>query len=127
MISYASFLLVQGVDVLVVQDAMPNQLGLIAVIFLGAFLVLMGVRPVCFPKMKIVYFCLGVFLVMMGRMYFLDMGSIHLLDDPSEMVFIGDIIRIVGVLSMILGPLGICIPTRCKKIQEEREVEIIEV
>jgi len=116
---YSSFLLLEGIDILAVSDQLTNQLGLLAVIFLGWFMILMWVRPICFPKMKLTHFFLGIFLIFMARMYFQD--------DPANMVFVWDILRILGVLNIILGPLGICIPTKCKKLQEEKEVEIIEV
>jgi peptidoglycan/LPS O-acetylase OafA/YrhL len=85
----------------------------------GVFALIMGIFPICFPRMRLIQFVAGIALILIWYYFFKD--------NPSQYVFVSDILRVLGVLLVILGPIGLCVPDKCIKQEEEKKVEIIEV
>ncbi len=85
----------------------------------GIFVLVMGIVNICLPRMKTIQFLAWIFLILFGYYFFKD--------NPEKCVFVSDILRVLWVLLVVLGPFGLCVPNKCKKIEEEKKIEIIEV
>lgn len=116
---YTGYLLFN--NLVIVKDAFVSSNQIIAwiIMFIGAFIFFMWVYPLCIPKARIIQLFFWIFLILFSY-YFLQ-------DNPSKLIFVWDILRILWALLCILGPMWVCIPDKCKKQAEESKIEIIEV
>lgn len=96
-----------------------NLYAILFVSVLGLFIFAVGILMPCFPKMRLIQFLFWIFLIIFSYYFFKD--------DPWRYIFIRDILRIIGALLVILWPLGVCVPNKCIKQEEEKKIEIIEV
>lgn len=78
-----------------------------------------GVYPVIVRFSKVMVFSLGVAL--------LFIGAYVLQDNPSQGVYISDIIRVIGIVLMILGPTNLLHTEKNITKKKLKEVEVIEV
>ncbi len=76
------------------------------------------IKPLCFNKPRLSYFFIWLFLILFWA-YWIE-------DNPEKYIFLSDIIRIVWVLTIILGLAWLLTPAMCKEKLEESKVEIIE-
>ncbi len=96
-----------------------NNLFVIWITTVFALLVFLdSIRPICFKKPRLGYFLVGLFV--------LFFGAYSIQDVPESYLFLSDMLRIIGVLIIILGLIGIITPESCKERQEKEKVEIIE-
>ena len=96
-----------------------NLLAQIFVVVLWLFITLMWILPICPPKAKLIQFIFGLFLIWIWYFVYTN--------DLGKNVYIGDMLRVLGAFLVIVWPIGLCILDKCKKIEQEKEVEIIEV
>lgn len=96
-----------------------NLIFLWFVFLLGLFIFLMGIFMPCLPKMRLIQFLFWCFLILIW--YFLFKN------EPKNYIYVGDFLRILWALLVILGPLGICKPNKCEQKEKEEKIEIIEV
>lgn len=54
-------------------------------------------------------------------------SHLYIQDSPENYVFIGDIMKLLGVYLIIVGPMKLLVSKRTQQIREEKDVEIIEV
>lgn len=114
---YIAYLYMHG---LIVTKNAGYNLIVLGFIWLIAFWILfMWIRPVYIKRFKTMQVLFWVFLIIFSQLL--------LLDNPSSNVFLGDIIKVLWVFMIIIGPTWFCIPEKIKKQVEESKIEIIEV
>lgn len=109
-------------NLVIVNDSLlnNNQFVIIFVWLLWLFMFVMWVFALCMPRAKLVQFIFWIFLILFS--------SYVLKDNPSKLIFIWDILRVVWVFLMVAWPIWLCVTENCKKKAEEAKiVEIIEV
>lgn len=117
---YTGWLFAQGTVIVLPQRATWNTASYILVFGVGILLlILFGVYPVSFKRMKRSLTAAGIWLILLG-FYVLK-------NDVASTLYLSDLIRVLGILLIILGPTGVIIPESIKKHQEREKTQIIEV
>ncbi len=96
-----------------------NTLAQIFVFVFGLFITFMGIYPICFPKARLMQFFVWLFLILIGYYVFIN--------NPDKGIYIGDMLRVLGAFLVVVAPFWLCVPDVCKKQEEEKNIEIIEV
>jgi hypothetical protein len=111
-----------GIQATIVQW-LYSDLQLLIYILLFAFLlykfIFYGIYPVKIQFSKITLFVLWLVLLFVGEYV--------LLNNPSQWVYISDLIKIIGVVIAILSPTNILHTDKVLKKEKQKGVEIIEV
>jgi hypothetical protein len=111
-----------GIQATIVQW-LYSDLQLLIYILLFTFLlykfVFYGIYPVKIQFSKITLFVLWLVLLFVGEYV--------LLNNPSQWVYISDLIKIIGVVITILSPTNILHTDKVLKKEKQKGVEIIEV
>jgi len=96
-----------------------NLFAQIFVLVLWLFITFMGIVPLCMPKAKLIQFVFGIFLILIGYYIFIN--------DWSKNIFVWDMLRVLWAFLVVVGPIWLCVLDKCKKQEEEANIEIIEV
>jgi len=86
-------------------------------------MIFVGIFKPCFKKPRLIQAFMWIFLILFPV-------YTHIQDNPQNLVFLHDILQIIGALATILSFGKICVYDKCKKQAEqikEEEMEIIEV
>lgn len=51
----------------------------------------------------------------------------YLTDSPTQYIFLRDVMKVIGVYLVIVGPMKLLIPKKVQEELEQKDVEIIEV
>ncbi len=98
-----------------------NSRILLAIIALIAlFILAMGIFMLCIKKARILQIIFGIILI-----FFAWYSGLR--DDPTNYVYIKDILYVLWSIMLVVWAGGWCIAESCKQKQEEEEIEIIEV
>lgn len=115
---YAAWLFTQGQTVVLDFYEWYNIPILIGAILLGLYLAIWVVMPRVFPTGRWTILFFGVCLVLVA--YYI------MQDNPSQQIYLRDILRILGAVLMIVWPMKLLIPSGVIKAQEDKSIEIIE-
>ncbi len=96
-----------------------NLFAQIFLLILWLFITFMGIVPLCVPKARLIQFIFWIFLILIWYYIFSN--------DWTKNVFAGDMLRVLGAFLVIVWPIWICVLDKCKKKEEESNIEIIEV
>ncbi len=94
-------------------------MALIVCAIVGFLLIVAAIKPALLPQNRWSIAVVGIIIILLAQS--------QLSDDPSRYVFLQDIMKVIGVYLIIVGPMKLLIP---KSVQEEvaqKDVEIIEV
>ena len=91
---------------------------MITLIFVFLF-IFFAVYPVHFRMNKATLFLIGLTLLVMGDTIFINVVEQH--------VYIGDLLKLLGVVLMLLAWTNVLITDKVQKEQKGKKVEIIEV
>ncbi len=90
-------------------------LSLLCVFYLVAY----GIYPIHIKWHKRMFLVIGIGVIIGSYTY--------LLDDASQNIYIGDFMKLLGVLLVLFGATGHLIPAKSHQKKAESEIEIIEV
>lgn len=96
-----------------------TRMALIVCAIVGFLLIVATLKPALLPQNRWSIAVVGIIIILLAQS--------QLSDDASRYIFLKDIMKVIGVYLIIVGPMKLLIP---KKVQEEvaqKDVEIIEV
>lgn len=96
-----------------------NTAALVFCLLIGLFLIAAALYQELLPDNRRWLLLLGVGLIWSAH--------VHLVDDPSTMVYLQDIMKLFWVFFVIMWPTKLLISEKQKEANFEKEVEIIEV
>lgn len=117
---YFVYLFVNGAVIVQAEYLSVNLLLYIVLIlfFLYKF-VFFGVYPILVVMHKPTIFVAGVALLFVGHYI--------LVNDPNTHVYVGDLVKLLWVILIIISPTNLLHPEKTLKEKRNKEVEIIEV
>lgn len=109
-----------GDKLIVASDAgSTNLIAYIFVLMIGLFLLGIIIKPSLLPNNRRGVLLLGIGIIRASHAY--------LLDNPSQMVYLQDIMKLVWVFLCITGPMKLLMSEKHQQQVFEQEVEVIEV
>ncbi len=83
------------------------------------WLIIAAVKPALLPQNRRAIGVVGIIIIMLAHS--------QLSDDATRYIFLSDIMTVVGVFLVIVGPMKLLIPKSVQQEVAEKDVEIIEV
>lgn len=119
LIVYALRLLMHHTVVVQADFAWLNSIVLIALVLIAGYIgTIYGIRPTYHKMQKRILLVIGIAAIFVGY----EM----LINDVENMVYISDIVRVFGVLTIWLGATGVIKTKAIASQKREKNVEIIE-
>lgn len=116
---YLGWLYSQGAVVVQSEYETYNTLAYVLLAIVAIYYTVMyGVYPMNIKWHKRTFIVVGLACIMMAFAY--------LIDDPEKSIYIGDFMRLLGVVLVVFGGSGYLIPAKIQKKKAEAELEIIE-
>ena len=120
LLSYVIYLFSTSATIVTGEYLQFNNFILILLIIFSLYkFVFYGVYPIRVKFSKISLFVLGVVLLFVGEYI--------LINDPSKWIYIGDMMKIVAVILIVLSPTNALHTDKVMKKEKEKGIEIIEI
>ena len=119
LVAYVAWLYTQGAQVMSEGWESNNMIGLIFAWVIGLFLILAASKESVLPNNR-----RGVLLLWIGVIW---SAHAYLADIPSSMVYLQDIMKLVGVVLCIAWPTKALQSAKYEEQKLEEEIEVIEV
>lgn len=117
MLAYTSWLYLNGLSIGI--DPTWTWVGLAVCAFVGLYLIAIIVMPSLMPTNRRSIGLLGIGLIRFSHAF--------LRDNPSQYIYIADIVILLGVFLAIAGPTKLLLSKKMEEKILEKDVEIIEV
>ena len=118
---YVIFLTTKNIDI---TPNLNNDMIILSIIwFIALTMIFVGIFKPCFKKPRLIQAFMWIFLILFPVYAWIK-------DNPQNLVFLHDILQIIGALAVILSFGKVCVYEKCEKQAEkikEEEMEIIEV
>ena len=119
MLGYLLWLYTQGAMIVQSEFETYNVLAYVILAILATYYTVMyGIYPLPIKWHKRIFIVIGLTCILMAFTY--------LVDEPSQHIYIGDFMRLLGVLLVVFGGSGYLVSDRIKKKKADEELEIIE-
>lgn len=116
---YAGWLLFIGAVVTTNGNAMLSIGILVAVMLFGLYLLGIVLQPQRAPNNRWMLLAVGVSVILFAEGLLLDM--------PWQSIYVQDILKVVGMLLVVTGPMKLLVTKKVAHDKYMKEVEIIEV
>ncbi len=120
LLSYVIYLSINQADIIPTKAWNFDLTVYIILWILACMMIIVWITRPCFKKPR-------TFQVIMGIAIILFVNYIWIQDSSISWIFLKDILSILWAIIIVLWFTKVCVYDKCKKQQEEEEVEIIEV
>jgi len=123
LLAYVIYLYINQVDIIPTKPWNYDATVLIITWLIALTMIAVGLFRICFSKPRLTMIFMWIFLILFA--YY--SGIVDYPTNTSNVAFLRDILTVIWTLATLLWATKFCIYDKCKKVEEKKKVEQMEI